>query len=111
MIGFELKNDDKKILVGVEEGNTTIIFSRVKNQNMDEIHLHIGGTDKAKSRSITWMSEDLSIDDKFVIKVSDFSSPTSPIKENDIKLTDLVIEGKLRAYFGLKKELEEAGLI
>lgn len=111
MIGFELKNSKGKVLAAVEEGVVSLIFTRVSNQEKNELSLTLGGSDKANSKNLTWISRNLDLGEEFSIKVANFNAPSKPVKSTDLKSNDILLQGKLRAYYGLKKELEEAGLI
>lgn len=111
MIGFELEDKKEKFFLGVEKGVTSIIFTRVFNKEKNEIHLVVGGMDNAESKSLTWISRDVLPGEKFEIKISEIKNVSKPQKSIELNSNNLIWEGKLRAYHGLKKELDEAGLI
>jgi len=111
MIGFELKSQKENISAGVEEGVTSVIFTRICSSERDEIHMVLGGTDKAQSKNLTWISRNILPGEEFVIKVSEFKIVSKPLKCIEMNSDNLILEGKLRAYHGLRKELEAAGMI
>ncbi len=54
MIGFNIKSKKEKITVALEEGVVSIIFTRLKNVERDEIQLSATGLNFEKQENYKW---------------------------------------------------------
>ena len=111
MLGFQLELNDETIQAVLEQGVTTVILHRIAFENRDEIELRFTGFDAREHVNYTWLTKKLSNNDTISIRVSDISSNSEPIIKQQNDPEDVVLQGKLKAYHELKKELEEKGLI
>ena len=111
MKGFELNINGQIKVAALDKGNVSIITSRtVKNEN-EITNLIFSGLNYETNERFEWYRSSLDIGDEFTVKVIDVSNNSEPIKTEIVKPNSLIIEGKLRAYNSLKKELETLGVI
>lgn len=111
MIGFEIKSEKENLKAGLEEGVVSVIFTRVKNEEIDRMDLSISGLTMEKEENHKWIDRDLTIGEKFKIKVVEISNASPSQKLQRAPLEKLSVDDKLRKYLKLKKELEARGLI
>jgi hypothetical protein len=111
MIGFELTVNGIATTGALDAGVTSINVNRVKNSEKDEIDIFFGGFDMVNQKNIRWLFKSLSIEDRIVIQIKDIQESSFPEKIESINQNALLIDGKMRAYLELKKELEQEGLI
>lgn len=112
MIGFELTIKDQKVLAALEQGVLSIIITKVINEVMDSIDLDFTGlnTTYPKNEMIDWYKANLKVGDELIIKVKEIHESSKPIliREQNI---ESINEQNLKAYYSLKKDLEDKGLI
>lgn len=111
MIGFEVKSGDELMTAALENGVVSVIFSRLKNGERDEIQLSVNGLNIEKQENYKWLFKDLLVGEEFKIKVVDLVDSSNPINVEHYPIEKLILDDKLRRYQNLKKELEELGLI
>lgn len=111
MIGFHITFHGQEITAGLEQGVTTVIVTRVKNKDRDELSLDIGGMDTQERRYPNWLQQrPLQIGDEIVIKVSSVDSVSNYTVTNEFTEEDKE-QQLLKAYHDIKGQLEEKGLI
>lgn len=112
MKGLKLFFKGKEIPAFVSNGSLHVIVGqKVDNDGECKTTLNFSGLDKDKNRFIDWYQSELFVEDRIIIEVIDTVEIFKPIKTRAIETDSVVTEGKLKAYYGLKKELEEKGLI
>lgn len=111
MKGFRLKIENQIVNAALEQGVISLVFTRVSNKENDLIHLQLRGRDEIESKELLWVSQELQIGDHFIVEVIETAYPSEPKSSSKIDDEKLLLEDKLRAYYSLKKELGEAGLI
>ncbi|MFN4000021.1 hypothetical protein [Algoriphagus sp.] len=111
MIGFELKSSKENLVAGLQEGVTSIIFTRVKSENQDFLDLSFSGLNIEKQENYQWLSRQLEVGEEFVLKVVKIEESSNPEKTGYYPIEKALLEDKLKRYQNLKKELEDAGLI
>ncbi|GIV36407.1 MAG: hypothetical protein KatS3mg032_0786 [Cyclobacteriaceae bacterium] len=111
MIGFELTINNVKKSASLNNGIISIILNRVKLPERDEIDIRFTGLDMNTQERIDWLTANITKNDKVIIEIKDIEENSTPqsIKKQDEE--NLILDGKLRAYKALKKELEIKGLI
>jgi len=111
MIGFEIKSKNEKMTVALEKGVVSVIFTRVKNMERDEIQLSATGLNIEKQENYKWLFRNLQLGEEINIKVIELENSSDPIKVENYPMEKLILDDKLKRYQNLKRELEEAGLI
>lgn len=111
MKGFELSINRQKITATLEKGSFSIMASRMVNDDEEISQLVFSGFNPKSQEHHTWYKKKLEIGDEFSIKVIDVSHNSNPIHIEQKSSDSIIIEGKLKAYNALKKELENKGLI
>ncbi len=111
MIGFELTINGIKKQAVLKNGVTSIIINRIITKEKDEINLDFGGFNSETNESIKFYRSSLKLNDEISIIVKDISSNSKPEKIEKIDPNQTILEGKLKAYKNLKKELTREGLI
>ena len=114
MTGFELIINGEKISAALEPGAVSIILTKVSNELTDSIDLDFTGLSLPETGDeteyIDWYRGNLKIGDELTIKVKEVLKSSTP-KEVRKGKRESIIERKLKSYHGLKKELEDKGLI
>ncbi|AOW10602.1 hypothetical protein [Flavobacterium gilvum] len=113
MIGFELNINDEKVSAALENGVVSIILTKLSDEFLNSIDLDFTGlntSEKGNGETLDWYKSQLKVGDELTIKIKDILENSVP-KEIRRKNFDLENEQKLKSYYGLKKELEEKGLI
>jgi hypothetical protein len=111
MIGFEIENKNEKMTAALNVGVVSIIFTRVKNMDRDEVQLSVSGLNIEKQENYKWLFRNLLLGEEFKIKVIELEDSSNPLKVEHYPMEKLILDDKLKRYQNLKKELEEAGLI
>ncbi|MFT7197134.1 MAG: hypothetical protein ACI83W_001501 [Marinoscillum sp.] len=111
MIGFELNINSELRRASLENGIVSINVNRIKTIEQDKIDLSFGGYNPDTDENYKWVETPLKIGDKIIIEIKDIEDNSTAIEVKKRIPTDTIIEGKLRAYNALKRELEEEGLI
>ncbi len=111
MIGFELAIQNEKMTAALEEGVVSVIFSRIKTGERDEIHLGVSGLNLKNQENHQWISRKLRLGEEIIVKVVGLENPSDPVSIEHYPIEKALLEDKLMRYQNLKKELEEAGLI
>ena len=113
MLGFEMKFKDKILYLPLEAG--FIITRRSINQEED-MYIDVGLYDPQSDNSLTWIKEELHLDDLIEIVVKQIDQTSEPLKEfnfyENLGTTKEESDKKtLERFLILKKELEVEGLI
>jgi len=111
MLGFEVRVNGSNKRAAPHNGVVTIVFTRVKKDQRDETDVNFGGYDSKSQESTVWYFETLKEGDSVTVQVVDVDRNSEPKSVKRLNPDQTVLEGKLRAYNALKKELEEAGAI
>lgn len=111
MVGFEVTWNDSVTKLGVETGVTSLIFTRVKTVDRDQVDINGGGINSDLNEKIIWIAESLKVGDKFMVEVKEITEVSNPVKKELLNSNNEILQGKLRSYLAIKKELEENGLI
>ncbi|WP_035467675.1 hypothetical protein [Algoriphagus mannitolivorans] len=111
MQGIELIKGEERITGLIESGVVSLNLTVVSSNEKEEIFLNLSGRNATTNERLVWKEEELKIGDDFVVKIVDNGESSTPIKIDSSAPDDLILQGKLRAYSALKKELEQAGLI
>lgn len=111
MIGFEIYINSETKKASLENGILSINLNRIKTTDQDKIDFSFGGYDPDSDKSFKWIEKSLSEGDKITIEVKIIEENSNPIEIKKRIPSDVMTEGKLRAYYALKKELEEKGLV
>lgn len=111
MIGFRIKSKNEKMTAALEKGVVSVICTRVKNMERDEIQLSVSGLDIEKQENYKWLFRNLHLGEEINIKVIELDDSSNPNKVEHYPMEKLILDDKLKRYQNLKKELEEAGLI
>lgn len=94
-----------------EDGILTLIINlQLKDQNLSPDIQLTSYTTSNGVRS-TWLNQQVDTGDRFYVEVVDDISPTKPKKVEVIDSEDTILQGKIRAYHMIKKELEALGHI
>jgi hypothetical protein len=115
MKAIEVKTKNTKYTVGVEKGVTSFIIMIKNTEDNTEVSTSLGSLSKENIK-YEYQIEKLEPDDSIMIKVVDIfdtSLITEPHEIKDYNLDDesFLLQAKLKSYLGLKKELEENGMI
>jgi len=115
MKAIEVKTKNTKYTVGVEKGVTSFIIMIKNTEDNTEVSTSLGSLSKENIK-YEYQIEKLEPDDSIMIKVVDIfdtSLLTEPHEIIDYNLDDesFLLQAKLKSYLGLKKELEENGMI
>jgi len=115
MKAIEVKTKNTKYTVGVEKGVTSFIIIIKNTEDNTEVSTSLGSLSKENIK-YEYQIEKLEPDDSIMIKVVDIfdtSLITEPHEIKDYNLDDesFMLQAKLKSYLGLKKELEENGMI
>ncbi|WP_242203029.1 lipocalin/fatty acid-binding family protein [Aestuariivivens insulae] len=113
MIGLELQTDNKTISASIENGGVQIFVNKVSGNKNGNTGLTFTAYNKEDGNMITFYKKnELSLGDKFIIKVVDVIENSPYIEINPLIMSkEKLIEQKLMNYRVLKKELEELNLI
>lgn len=111
MIGFELTIKEQKILAALDQGVLSIIVTKVINEVIDSIEIDFTGLNtNPKNEMIDWYKANLSVGDELIIKIKEINENSEPIAIREQNI-ELINEQNLKAYYSLKKDLEDKGLI
>jgi hypothetical protein len=111
MIGFEVKINDQIIDAAIKNGVVSVIFTRIKNKDQDDIYLDISGLNSDTDENPRWMMQNLKVGDTISVLVKEMSKPSKyEIRKWD---TDEEMRNarKVERFHSLQKELQEKGLI
>ena len=111
MIGFKVKVNLETKKAFLNNGIVSINLNQLKQNEQERSSIDFGGYDPETSTRYKWIDKKLVVGDKIVIEVAEILESSDPLEVIKIDSKDTVIEGKLRAYNALKKELEQEGLI
>ena len=111
MIGFELLINGVVKQAALNHGVTAITITKVKDLKRNETNIIFSGMDNGKHQNLTWLFSNLKENDTITITVKDINENSKPEKVEQLNVEDKILEGKLRAYNALKKELESQGHI
>lgn len=111
MIGFEVGFRNEKMTAALEEGVVSIIFTRIKNGERDEVHLDVSGLNTNTQENYKWLSRNISLGEEFNVRAIELNDSSKPLNVEHYPLEKLILDDKLKRYQNLKKELEEIGLI
>lgn len=111
MVGFEVTWNGTVTKLGVENGVTSLIFTRVKTVDRDQVDINVGGINSDLNEKIVWIAGSLTVGDKFMVEVKEITEVSNPVKRELLNSNNEILQGKLRSYLAIKKELEENGLI
>ncbi|WP_143961827.1 hypothetical protein [Litoribacter populi] len=112
---LEVEFNNKKYLVGEENGISSLIISLKNFENECEISASLGSLSNNNIKH-EFINRLIDLDDCFSIKITnvfDKSMLSKPekIKDYNIDQDDFITQAKLKSYLSLKKELEEKRLI
>lgn len=110
MIGLELNINNDRTTVATQKGVITVNLSHVINEEENTLDLNVRGYNPDKKEHYSWKYLEMKKGDQVIIKVKEIDeiSPPDDVKEV-ISSEDVILEGKLKAFNALKKDLQEAG--
>ncbi|MDX5339813.1 MAG: hypothetical protein LPK25_12340 [Cyclobacteriaceae bacterium] len=111
MQGFELIKGEERITGLIESGVVSLNLTAVTSNEKNEFFLNFSGRNVATNERLVWLEGALKIGDEIVVRVIEKEESSLPLMIENSNPDDLILQGKLRAYSVLKKELQEAGLI
>ncbi len=113
MIGFELLVKGEKISAALKNGVVSIIVTKLSTDFGDSIDIDFTGLDTSnpeKSETIDWLKGQPEIGDEILIRVVEIEEVSQPIRVEAHSI-ESVNDQNLKAYYTMKKDLEEKGLI
>ena len=113
MIGFELIIKGETISASLLEGVVSVILTRVSNNGLESIDLDFTGLNTSNSDNteiIECYKSNLEVGDEISIKVREIQNISTPIKVEKQSIESINSQN-VNAYYNMKRDLEEKGLI
>jgi len=110
MEALKVTTNNKTKTATIDNGTISIIVTQKKNKDKIETDLSFSGIDK-ENNSYQWIHQTLKLEDKIEICLVETDELSKPIKERKINPDNTILEGKIKAYNMLKKDLEDQGVI
>tara|TARA_B100001245_G_C22881179_1_gene423809 strand:- start:867 stop:1205 length:339 start_codon:yes stop_codon:yes gene_type:complete len=112
-MAFKIHLNNKNFYIEKPSQNA-ILSVIISNKDNGETTFNVGGYVPETSTHISWINDNLEIGASIKIDMSENDkelAPSKPILERKDLTNDFLLKEKLKYFFTLKQELEEAGLI
>tara|TARA_B100001245_G_C22881179_1_gene423810 strand:- start:1392 stop:1736 length:345 start_codon:yes stop_codon:yes gene_type:complete len=114
MKSFIIIDQHGETIAGFDSNNHAVSFlaSYKKREENDQCSITLRGTDLDSNKEQTWLKRELKNGERIVLEfINTNELSVAPATVQESLTTKEINEQKLKYFFTLKKELEEAGLI